>query len=135
MATILELNAACKRQHEEVLKKGFDNFHIPTLLMLTVSELGEALEADRKNRHANLEGFEKDRKTFIGDDSIPRERKMELYKSIFENHIKDTFEDEIADAFLRLMDLVGAYDIDIEKHIRYKQIYNGLRPTKHGKAY
>ena len=53
----------------------------------------------------------------------------------FERCIKDTFEDEIADAFLRLMDLCGAMNIDIEKHIRMKAEYNKLRPTKHGKAY
>ena len=134
MATILELNAACKQQHQEVLDKGFDNFHIPTLLMLVTSELGEALEADRKDKHADIEKFEIDRKVW-SNGNMSREGREALFKASFEINIKDTFEDEIADAFLRLMDLVGAYKIDIEKHIRYKQIYNRLRPTKHGKKY
>lgn len=137
----LQLNDACKQQHQEVLDKGFDNFDIPKLLMLIVTELGEACEADRKNRHANDEQFLKDFPLFPEYnrqgcfEGLPDAELREAYKENFERHIKDTFEDEIADAFLRLMDLCGAYGIDIEKYIYYKQIYNRLRPTKHGKAY
>lgn len=130
----LKLNDACKQQHQEVLDKGFDNFEVPKLLMLIVSELGEACEADRKDKHANLDKFEKLRKEWQSS-ALSEEGRKEVYKLVFEEHIKDTFEDEIADAFLRLMDLCGAYGIDIEKHIYYKQAYNRLRPTKHGKAY
>ena len=53
-----ELNTACIIQHAKVLKKGFTETNIPTLLMLTVSELGEALDADRKDHHANRERYE-----------------------------------------------------------------------------
>ena len=59
----------------------------------------------------------------------------EEFKKNFEKHIKDTFEDEIADAFMRLMDLCGEYGIDIERHIMMKAMYNEMRPPKHGKAY
>ena len=134
MAT-LQLNEACKQQHQEVIEKGFTNFEVPNLLMLIVSELGEALEADRNNRHADYDAFYKaykQRSNECGDNS---EFNRILYKEQFEKMCKDTFEDEIADAFLRLMDLCGAFNIDIEKAIRYKRDYNRLRPTKHGKAY
>ena len=130
----LQLNEACKQQHQEVIDKGFDNFEVPKLLMLIVSELGEACEADRKNKHANLKEFEKLRSEW-SKSGLSEEGRKEVYKFAFEDRIKDTFEDEIADAFLRLMDLCGAYGIDIEKHIYYKQTYNRLRPNKHGKAY
>ena len=130
----LQLNDACKRQHQEVIDKGFTNFEVPNLLMLIVSELGEALEADRRNSHSNYPTFEYALK-HIQESDEPREERANKYKYYFERHIKDSFEDEIADAFLRLMDLCGAYNIDIEKAIRYKQEYNRLRPTKHGKAY
>ena len=140
--TELKLNEACKQQHDMVLRKGFDNFHIPTLLMLTVSELGEALEADRKNRHADYKKLYEEFPAFPITE-FPKDvwemhefhESLEKYAEAFERNVKDTFEDEIADAFLRLMDLCGAYDIDIEKAINMKQIYNKTRPTKHGKAY
>lgn len=130
----LQLNDACKQQHKEVLDKGFTNFEVPTLLMLIVSEIGEACEADRKNNHSNYPLFEYALKN-IQNSSVLREERKRMYKYCFEKHIKDSFEDEIADAFLRLMDLCGALNIDIEKAIRYKQEYNRLRPIKHGKAY
>lgn len=123
----LSLNEACKEQHEAVIEKGFTPQPVATNLMLIVSELGEACEADRKNRHAEIEGYEKAM-------ANPPQPDM-LAQACFESFIKDTFEDEIADAFLRLMDLCGAMNIDIEKHIRMKAEYNKTRPTKHGKAY
>lgn len=131
----LQLNDACKRQHQAVIDKGFTNFEVPNLLMLIVSELAEALEADRNNRHADYDAFYKEykqRSKECGDNS---EFNRILYKEHFEKMCKNTFEDEIADAFLRLMDLVGAYGIDIERAIHFKQNYNLLRPIKHGKAY
>lgn len=130
----LLLNKACKEQHEFVELKGFGKRHISTLLMLTVSELAEALEADRKQKHANLEQFEIDEMYVFGRLEDTQEIK-ERWKASFERNIKDTFEDEIADAFLRLMDIVGEYGIDIEKHIKLKTQYNTLRPEKFGKQY
>lgn len=134
----LSLNEACKEQHKRVRAKGFEKQNIPTLLMLVVSELAEACEADRKNRHANISAMQIalsniDEK--IGDIVLPPIEEHEKFKAAFEVHTKDTFEDEIADAFLRLMDLCGEYEIDIEKHIRMKAEYNELRPPKHGKEY
>lgn len=129
----LSLNAACAEQHEAVIEKGFTPQPVATNLMLIVSELGEACEADRKNRHANISAMqtalsEIDDK--IGDITLPPVEENEKFKAVFEVQVKDTFEDEIADAFLRLMDLCGAMNIDIEKHIRMKAEYNKLRPTK-----
>ena len=66
---------------------------------------------------------------------MPEEEAKRVFKEQFEMHIKDTFEDEIADAFLRLMHLCGEYNIDIERHIQLKAYYNTLRPVRHGKAY
>ena len=137
----LKLNEACREQAVATRKKGFINDHIPTLLMLIVSELSEALEADRKDRHADIKAFEKDLPVvYTAHGCYPQmsesvEDAAKVFKEHFEKHIKDSFEDEIADAFLRLMDLCGRWDIDIEKHIRLKAAYNQLRPIKHGKKY
>lgn len=64
-------------------------------LCLVITELGEAVEADRKGRHANVAGFENAAKVY------PIQR-------CFEGYIKDTVEDELADAAIRILDLAGA---------------------------
>jgi NTP pyrophosphatase (non-canonical NTP hydrolase) len=75
------------------------NRNIGELLMLIVSELSEALEAHRKGIFVNCDI----------DDYIDFSKKY--FIPWFEKHIKDTFEDEIADVFIRLFDLCGYLEI------------------------
>lgn len=46
---------------------------------------------------------------------------------------KDNFREELADAFIRLLDLCGGLKIDIEEEILRKSLKNKKRPYKHGK--
>lgn len=105
--------------HSDACNKGFyDNQReVGTLLMLVVSELSEALEADRAGRHA------------------PNPAVMSGDSEDFATRVKDTFEDEIADAIIRLLDLCGYFGIDIDWHVRAKMEYNRERPIRHGKRY
>ena len=124
------LNELSKKIYEGNKLRGFDvsKENIGQTLMLVVSELAEALEADRKDKHADFETYE------IKLNSEPNRAEFkEPY--IFQEYIKDTFENEIADAIIRLFDLCGYMDIDIEKHIDLKLKYNQGRPAKHGKNY
>ena len=43
------------------------------------------------------------------------------------------FKEELADAFIRLLDLCGGLKIDIEDEIYQKSVKNKNRPYKHGK--
>jgi len=98
------------------------NKNIPGMLMLVITEISEAVEALRKNKHADY-----------NEDAV-----VETYTNCstwFEEHYKDTFEDEIADVFIRLFDLCGYMNIDIEKHIKAKMEYNKTRPKKHNKEF
>jgi len=117
------LNQMAKELHQKAKNKGFwdEPREIGTLLMLIVSELAEALEADRNGKHTDMNLYE--REIVNGDYTA------------FQIQIKDTFEDEIADTFIRLFDLVGYLNLDIEKHIRLKMEYNQEREYRHGKAY
>ena len=45
----------------------------------------------------------------------------------------DNFREEIADAFIRLLDLCGGLKLDIEEEIIKKSLKNKNRPYKHGK--
>lgn len=89
-------------------------------LMLTVSELSEALEANRKGNRAVLAGCDPNTHDF---------------KESFELSVKDSFEDELADTCIRLFDLAEWQGVDLEEHIKLKHLYNKQRPYKHGKKY
>jgi len=46
---------------------------------------------------------------------------------------QENFREELADAFIRLLDLCGGYGVDIEEEIRKKSEKNKNRPHMHGK--
>jgi NTP pyrophosphatase (non-canonical NTP hydrolase) len=47
----------------------------------------------------------------------------------------ENFAEEIADAMIRLLDIAGSLNIDIDKAIAAKMKYNESRPHKHGKRF
>ena len=133
------LNELSKQIYEGNKLRGFDvsKENIGQTLMLVVSELAEALEADRKDKRKMLNAFEQDlgyAKLSISDFETENEN-CDWLKNRFETTVKDTFEDEIADSFIRLFDLCGGLGIDIEEHIDLKLRYNSTRSFKHGKRY
>ncbi len=145
-----DLNELSKQIYEGNKLRGFDvsKENIGQTLMLVVSELAEALEADRNEKYCDLmRYYEKRQDEFIFKHKqetdpmfYPRSPELvltdaEIEKQTFEHHVKDTFEDEIADAVIRLLDLCAAFEIDIEKHIDLKLRYNSTREFKHGKRY
>jgi len=119
--------------HKNAEEKGFWEapINIPEKLMLVVSELSEALEALREENYCDplfvKETYEK---------TVPTSFMAPQYEmSHFEKYIKNKFEDEIADAFIRLLDICHHMNIDIEKQIAIKHRYNTLREYKHGKKF
>jgi hypothetical protein len=63
-------------------------------LCLVITELSEAVQADRKDMHADIKTFN------AALDGFECEVAFEAY-------IKDTVEDELADAAIRILDLAG----------------------------
>lgn len=128
------LNEISKQVYEANKLKGFDvkNENLSQTLLLIVSEITEAQDAIRKNKHANMAIF-----NLKNDITVEASEKeiTDRFSESFKEEIKDSFEDEIADTFIRLMDLVGALEIDIDKHIDLKRKFNSLREFKHGKAF
>jgi NTP pyrophosphatase (non-canonical NTP hydrolase) len=124
MKSIKELSEEINKTNHE---KGFWDAglegKVPEKLMLIVSELSEALEADRKNRHVSPRVYLQ----------IPEEG--EDFISFFETYIKDRYEDELADVAIRLFDLAEEQGTDLYQHIRLKMRYNKTRPHMHGKRY
>lgn len=111
-----------KEARQHVIDKGFytPTNNIGELLMMIVSELGEALEAHRNNRFANWKAFNKIKNECeFNLKSIPEEKIKFKKEEAFSLCIKDTFEDEIADVFIRLFSLCGYLGIIFE----YKKDY------------
>ena len=127
-----------KKAHGTAKEKGFwdTERNVSEMLMLIVSEVAEAQEALRKNHYANQEVV----------DSLAQDLELDktdeefllktlVWKGKFEDNIKSTFQDEIADVAIRLFDLCGGMGIDLQKHIELKMKYNSMRGYKHGKAF
>ena len=111
--------------HQRNVEKGFCDrpLNVGELLMLVVSELGEALEADRNSNYSKI--TESDKQAFSAQNHLD-------FETEFDARIKDTFEDEIADAIIRLLGMSERLEIDIEWHVLQKMRYNEMRPVKHG---
>lgn len=122
------INEMTKLIYSNNRDKGFwdDQRSLVELLMLTVSELSEAVEALRKNRRSDIDTFKR---------KMSNENNKFEFKKNFEEYVKDSFEDEIADAVIRLFDMCGGLGIDLESHIENKVKYNVMRDRLHGKIF
>ena len=91
-----QLNALKERAYKIAVAHGFHEEVRPDAyyLGLVMSEMGEAINADRKGDHADTKGFEDGLAKFPPTDC-------------FNEYIKDTVEDEIADIVIRLLDFAG----------------------------
>lgn len=123
------LNRLSKQLNEFVKRAGFDGNDTPLRFMLTVSEISEAFEAFRNEKFAETSKF---KKIYSGCEPETVNDENGIFKQIFKEYIKDTVEDELADSVIRLLDLCGKLDIDIEWHILQKMKYNELRGFKYG---
>lgn len=112
MNTFLEVHEASKKLrdicHQAAFKAGWwhdlqtgedmrGKRNIGELLMLSVSELSEAMEGARKG---------------LMDDKLPHRPMLEV---------------ELADAVIRIMDIAGGFDLDIAGAIAEKLEYNSHR--------
>lgn len=89
----MNLQQLVYKAHSNAVEHGFwqrqrSNGHY---LMMVITEVAEAVNADRNNKYANRNRYEED-----GEDT-----------EAFVNNIKNTVEDEMADIAIRLADLTG----------------------------
>lgn len=82
--------------HEPLTGARLDR-NVGEMLMLSVSELAEAMEGHRKN---------------LMDDKLPHRPMIEV---------------EIVDCFIRLFDLAGAYGMDLDGAFEEKMAFNATR--------
>lgn len=97
----IDLNKLAKKAFEEAKAKGFHDKELSDehCLCLVISELIEAVEADRCNRYSS--------------ESSAMFKEAVLSKETYDRAIKGSVEEELADAFIRLLDLAGLRNIEI----------------------
>lgn len=76
-------------------------------LMLVITELAEAVEADRKGKYADINGFK------FASSVMNKGRRVHSDIEVYNDYIKGTVEEELADAVIRLLDLAGLRDIEL----------------------
>lgn len=101
----MNLNELRNRAYKTARDHGFHDKELSNehCLCLVISELMEAVESDRKGKHFPADEIEE----------YNNLQKGKFYISVFKNYIKDTVEDELADAVIRLLDLSGLREIDL----------------------
>lgn len=144
------LNQLRDEIHANAKEKGFcdSKKEVGTMLMLIVSELAEALEADRTGDFCDFSKYEKYRKDefefkhkqetdvrFMPRSPCLVSSSEEIEKYAFEKYIKNTFEDELADVIIRTLSICGYLGIDIERNVLAKMRYNKTREKMHSKKY
>lgn len=120
-----EIGNDLKEEEQQIIKDLF----ISQKLLLIISEVTESMEAIRKSRR--YEGS----KELLQELSDQFDENPNLFHMRFIHHIKDTFEDELADTFIRLGDVCEKMGIDIDKFIKMKMDFNSLRQEKHDKNF
>ena len=118
-----DLNKLRDRAYKNACEHGFHDEEKSDAhwLMLVITEIAEAVQADRKNKHADLKAFIQ-----RNEDSIRRTGNKEYFNHIaFSQEIKDSVEDEISDIVIRLLDFAGVrkINIDISHDIHYSKEY------------
>mgnify|MGYP000189433661 CR=1 FL=1 len=109
----INLNELRDRAYKTACEHGFHDKDLSNehCLCLVISELMEAVEADRKGRL----GKNCKRRFEMGYNRYPALVKEEMrFKCTFEKHIKDSLPDELSDAVIRLLDLAGLRGISLE---------------------
>lgn len=99
MITSEQLNRLRDEAYATACNKGFhDEKHSDEhYLMLVITEIAEAVQADRKGRRADRERY---------DYAVDRGMCSDI-EECFERYIKNSIEDELADIVIRLLDFCG----------------------------
>lgn len=125
----MNLNELRDRAYKNAVAHGWHEKELSDehCLWLVITELAEATEADRKGKHADVDTF----KYVIEDDLRERHLAGKEYEASFIDNfrefIKDSVEDELADACIRLLDLAGSRGIGFEKA---NYIINEMKETE-----
>ena len=123
----IDFDSLCVRAYENAVKHGFheEKYTDYHYMMLIVTEIAEAVNADRKGKYANITMFERNLIT----QQINLESHWIFCYDVF---IKDTVEDEFADAAIRIFDYVGLKDSHINDSLFTEEANSDLCKSLEG---
>ena len=109
----MNLNELRDRAYKTACEHGFHEKDLSNdhFLCLVIAELMEAVEADRKGKHADVAKF---KEWQMCCSSFSEDTQMRRFEEDFRAYIKDSVEDEISDAVIRLLDFAGFRKIDLD---------------------
>lgn len=107
---IEDANEYIKRAYECAKTHGFheQKLSVEHCFMLIITEIAEAVEADRKGRYASLP---QDISGTIFDHRVFHNNNKH-FKENFEEYVKDSVADELADVCIRIYDTCGAFGVE-----------------------
>ena len=112
--TIMNLNDLSKEAFSIAKANGWhDEEHSNEhFLMLIITEIAEAVQADRKSRYADIAQFQ-EYQTYYGSFLPSEETRTIRFREDFEAYIKNSVEDELSDIVIRCLDLAGLRGINL----------------------
>jgi NTP pyrophosphatase (non-canonical NTP hydrolase) len=112
-----KLNSLAEKMHETAVSKGWweGQVNIPEKLALIHSEISEALEEYRNGNALRIYTNDGGAKVLYQDGTKPEGMPIEL-----------------ADALIRILDLMSHLEVDIEYCLEVKMKYNETRSYRHG---
>lgn len=124
-----KLNKLKNLCHSEAVANGWheEKREIDDCLTLVDSEMSEALDAFRANKRLVLSVHT------LSDLSLDFEKDSSNFVKIFKENIKDTFEDEIADVFIRVLDVCGLLSIELDDLKIFASCETFIKDAKHFK--
>lgn len=126
--TTTPFNDLAKKVYQNALEKGFYEdgkaTNMGERLALIHEEVSEALGADRKGKYCSLTPMTVN--VITSDD---------LFAQFYKAEVKGTFEEEMADIVIRVLDMCAYANIDLDGHVEAKMRYNTMRKKYHGKKY
>ena len=105
--------------------------------MLIVTELAEAVEEERAgNAGLWYNDLDNGEDVIAGDAWVDPASHLAYRESGSQAPLKpEGIDIELIDALIRLLDLLGSREVDVDELLKQKLAYNATRAPKHGKAY
>ena len=133
------LTTLASQIHADNRAKGFWGHERPLTetTMLIVTELAEAVEEERAgNAGLWYNDLDNGEDVIAGDAWVDPASHLAYRESGSQAPLKpEGIDIELIDALIRLLDLLGSREVDVDELLKQKLAYNATRAPKHGKAY